>query len=187
MFPLANLRKSTEVRELAKHFHLPTAEREESMGVCFIGEKRGKFGEFVGKSTRIHVCWYERWLMARTVHIAAQYTTPESTPGHLVTPTGTILGSHTGLWHYTIGQRARIPGMKEKWFVAGKRVRSNEVIVVPGADHPALSCVSLRTIGEAFSWIGEVPQGLNTEGGVRARCQVRHRMRDVPVVVRQLG
>jgi tRNA U34 2-thiouridine synthase MnmA/TrmU len=50
LFPLANLTKSTEVRELAKKFRLPTAEREESMGVCFIGEKRGKFGEFVGRS-----------------------------------------------------------------------------------------------------------------------------------------
>ncbi|KAG7580008.1 hypothetical protein FFLO_00216 [Filobasidium floriforme] len=164
LFPLANLTKSTEVRELAKKFRLPTAEREESMGVCFIGEKRGKFGEFVG-----------------------QYTTPEPTPGHLITPTGTILGQHAGLWHYTIGQRARIPGMKEKWFVASKRVGTNEVVVVPGADHQALCCRALRTSAKEFSWIAGVPpDGLDEEGGVRARCQVRHRMRDVPAVVRRM-
>jgi tRNA U34 2-thiouridine synthase MnmA/TrmU len=49
LFPLANLQKSTDVRVLAKAFDLPTAEREESMGVCFIGERRGTFGSFVCK------------------------------------------------------------------------------------------------------------------------------------------
>lgn len=117
-----------------------------------------------------------------------QYTTPEPTPGHLITPFGTILGQHAGLWHYTIGQRARIPGMKEKWFVASKRVGTNEVVVVPGADHPALCCRALKTSAKEFSWIAGVrPEGVDKEGGVRARCQVRHRMRDVPVVVRRLG
>ena len=63
----------------------------------------------------------------------AQYTTPDDRQGHLVTSTGTILGTHQGLWHYTIGQRARLPGMKEKWFVASKDVERNRVVVVPGA------------------------------------------------------
>lgn len=47
LFPLANLKK-TQVRELAKKYDLPTASRQESMGVCFIGE-RGRFGDFVCK------------------------------------------------------------------------------------------------------------------------------------------
>lgn len=45
LFPLAGLKK-TEVRELAKKYGLPTASRQESMGVCFIGE-RGRFGDFI--------------------------------------------------------------------------------------------------------------------------------------------
>lgn len=161
------------------------------MGVCFIGEKRGKFGEFVGESPP------PRGPKSRGIDMVpadyptpafvAQYTTPESTPGHLVTPTGTILGSHSGLWHYTIGQRARIPGMKEKWFVASKRPETNSIVVVPGADHPALSCVSLKTDHGGFSWVGEVPEELLDEEGLRARCQVRHRMKDVAVIVRRIG
>jgi tRNA U34 2-thiouridine synthase MnmA/TrmU len=78
--------------------------------------------------------------------------------------------------------------MMEKWFVASKRVESNEVVVVPGADHPALCCRALKTSTKEFSWIaGVLPEGVDTEEGMRARCQVRHRMRDVPVVVRRLG
>lgn len=47
VFSLADIPKP-KVRDLARAFKLPTAEREESMGVCFIGE-RGKFGDFVCK------------------------------------------------------------------------------------------------------------------------------------------
>lgn len=50
LFPLAGLKK-TEVRELAKKYGLPTASRQESMGVCFIGE-RGRFGDFICTSSR---------------------------------------------------------------------------------------------------------------------------------------
>jgi tRNA U34 2-thiouridine synthase MnmA/TrmU len=50
LFPLENLRKKDEVREIARAFKLGVAEREESMGVCFVGEKRGKFGNFVCES-----------------------------------------------------------------------------------------------------------------------------------------
>jgi hypothetical protein len=161
------------------------------MGVCFIGEKRGKFGEFVGRSLFSVQCGAKCWVELTpplSSDRTGQYTTPEPTPGHLITPTGTILGLHAGLWHYTIGQRARIPGMKEKWFVASKRVGTNEVVVVPGADHPALCCRALRTSAKEFSWIAGVPpEGVDEERGVRARCQVRHRMRDVPVFVRRIG
>ncbi len=54
IFPLADLAK-TRVRELAREYGLPTAEREESMGVCFIGE-RGRFGDFVGASADAAAC-----------------------------------------------------------------------------------------------------------------------------------
>ena len=45
LFPLQNLTKP-QVRELAKKHHLPTAERAESMGLCFVGEK-GQFDQFL--------------------------------------------------------------------------------------------------------------------------------------------
>ena len=48
MFPLYDIPKK-DVRRLAQHYSLPTAERAESMGVCFIGE-RGRFGDFISTS-----------------------------------------------------------------------------------------------------------------------------------------
>jgi tRNA U34 2-thiouridine synthase MnmA/TrmU len=77
------------------------------MGICFVGEKR-RFADFV-----------------------AQYVPPR--PGTIVSCTGEQLGTHDGLCTYTIGQGARLPGMKEKWFVARKDVASNEMVVVPGS------------------------------------------------------
>lgn len=45
LFPIAHLKKS-EVREHALKWGLPTATREESMGICFVGEKR-RFHDFI--------------------------------------------------------------------------------------------------------------------------------------------
>ncbi|GFZ51238.1 hypothetical protein JCM24511_08996 [Saitozyma sp. JCM 24511] len=155
VFPLANLTKPW-VRRLATHFGLPTADREESMGVCFIGE-RGNFGDFV-----------------------SQYTSPPSTPGHIVDPSGKRLAEHDGLWHYTIGQRARVAGMDGRWFVAKKGVGESkqDILVVPGADHPALQCMRVYT--EPFHWIADkVPKGFVAGGSKKAQVQVRHRMKPV--------
>lgn len=78
LFPLGKYTK-TEVRALAEKFDLPTAQKEESMGICFIGEVPMK--DFLQQ------------------HIA-----PE--PGNIILQeTGEIIGIHDGLAFYTIGQR----------------------------------------------------------------------------------
>ena len=47
--------------------------------------------------------------------------------------TGTIVGTHGGLWTYTIGQGARLPGLKERHFVAAKSRAENAIYVVNGS------------------------------------------------------
>ncbi|KAI5449349.1 hypothetical protein NCC49_004754 [Naganishia albida] len=160
LFPLAGLKK-TEVRELAKKYGLPTASRQESMGVCFIGE-RGRFGDFI-----------------------SQYTVAPAKRGNIVTPEGVVVGQHEGLWHFTIGQKAKLGGMDQKYFVARKDAEKNEVLVVPGSNHPALQCVSLRATTFDWIWPDHPPtELLEREEGMTAMCQVRHRMKAVPVTVR---
>jgi hypothetical protein len=55
-------------------------------------------------------------------------------PGAIVDATsGKMLGTHKGLWTYTVGQNARISGCAEKMFVSGKDVSQNEIHVVNGS------------------------------------------------------
>lgn len=63
---------------------------------------------------------------------SAQYIPAK--PGPIVDlTTDRVLGTHNGIWSYTIGQGARIPGMPQKMFVARKDAARNEIYVVPGS------------------------------------------------------
>ncbi|WVQ63448.1 tRNA (5-methylaminomethyl-2-thiouridylate)-methyltransferase [Kwoniella botswanensis] len=156
ILPLGKLTKST-VRQLANYWNLPNANKEESMGVCFIGE-RGKFGDFI-----------------------SQYTSPPTTQGHIVSLSGEVLGEHKGLWYYTIGQRAKIANQLKPLFVAKKGVGkdNNDILVVPGKDHPMLKCTSLTT--DKFHWIhGSCPTEM-IGNDVERKINVQDRYRISPV------
>ena len=123
LFPLSQLTKN-QVRNLATEWQLPTASRDESMGLCFVGERK-KFGEFICKFC---LCC----LLSRAQTPSAQYIVPK--PGPIVDiTTGKRAGAHQGLWSYTIGQGAKISGMPQRMFVAGKDPKTNTIFVVPGA------------------------------------------------------
>lgn len=77
LFPIGDLKKS-EVRQIAQKFHLPTAKKKDSQGICFIGAIN--VGQFLRHE------------------IAAK-------PGRVIGPTGQIVGRHDGVVYYTIGQR----------------------------------------------------------------------------------
>ena len=116
LFPLANLTKP-EVRAIALEQGFDNAKKKDSTGICFIGER--KFKDFL-----------QRYLPAQ--------------PGQIVNENGKVLGEHSGLMYYTIGQRQGIGigGQKNSseaaWYVAAKNLQNNELIVVQGQDHPLL-------------------------------------------------
>ncbi len=120
LFPLAKITKK-EVRAIAEREGLPTFAKKDSTGICFIGER--PFREFL-----------ERYL--------------PRTPGAMRTPEGRVVGEHQGIAYCTIGQRnglgiggqagGPVGGQSDPWFVAGKDVAKNELIVVQGHDHPLL-------------------------------------------------
>lgn len=103
MFPVGGYTKP-EVRKLAEKFGLPTAKKEESMGICFVGEVPMK--EFL-----------ERKIRRRK--------------GRIILSTGEVVGRHDGLPFYTIGQRH--VGVKtnenKPLFVVDKRLKTNELVV----------------------------------------------------------
>ena len=153
LFPLGGMEK-TEVRRLARDFRLPTAAKKDSTGICFIGER--PFREFLQKYLPTH-------------------------NGNIVTPDGKTVGEHIGLTFYTIGQRKGlgIGGAGEPWFVAGKNIARNELIVVQGHDDPLLYSGSLKM--NQLSWT------LPTKPATgRYTCKTRYRMADAPCELRYL-
>lgn len=130
LLPIGRYRK-TEIRNLAKKFHLPVAEKPDSQGICFIGKVN--FSKFLGDKIK-------------------------SKPGNIVTPEGNIIGRHQGLHNYTIGQRQKIAvADKHPWYVAQKNPKTNELIVAPGENHPLMK--SKIIILDDLHWISsQAPQ-----------------------------
>lgn len=145
VFPLGHLEKP-QVRSLATEFGLPTAAKKDSTGICFIGER--PFREFLQK-----------------------YLPTDN--GKMVTPEGRTVGEHLGLMFYTIGQRKGlgIGGAGEPWFVAGKNLAANELVVVQGHDHPLLYTDTLSMSDLSFTLAERPKPG-------RYSCKTRYRMAD---------
>lgn len=109
LMPLADISK-TEVRKIAKKLGLVTAEKKDSTGICFIGERH--FTKFL-----------QNYIPAQKGKIVA-------------IKTNQIVGEHEGCFYYTIGQRKglNLGGMKEPHYVCGHDVKKNIVYVAPASD-----------------------------------------------------
>ena len=97
------------------------------MGICFVGERK-KFAGFLGSF--LNKCVSTGGLIPQ-YHSIGGYI--PSSPGPILDlTTKKRIGTHQGLWTYTIGQGAKIAGLPTKMFVARKDLASNTVFVVPG-------------------------------------------------------
>ena len=150
MFPLGEMHKR-DVRALARREGLSNWDKKDSTGICFIGER--PFRDFL-----------------------ARYL--PHTPGAMVTPVGRTVGTHQGLAYYTLGQRQglRIGGTREgdarAWYVAGKDLARNRLVVVQGDEHPLLR---RRTVDAGdVHWIGGAAPLLPA----RLAAKTRYRMAD---------
>ena len=104
IFPLGKLEK-TQVRELARKYQLPVAEKHDSQDLCFVGN--AGYRDFLKR------------------HSAASFS-----PGDIRTREGRLVGKHEGLVNYTIGQRKGLgAGNAEPVYVIEKNVSNNEVII----------------------------------------------------------
>ncbi|OGD24862.1 tRNA 2-thiouridine(34) synthase MnmA [Candidatus Azambacteria bacterium RIFCSPHIGHO2_01_FULL_40_24] len=113
LFPVGDYTKP-RIRALAKKYKLPTAEKPDSQGVCFVGEidVAGFLKKKIGKN-----------------------------PGPIKDLNGKIIGAHDGAVFYTIGQRRGIgikgslPGEQGKiYYVAAKDLKTNTIFVAEGKD-----------------------------------------------------
>jgi tRNA-specific 2-thiouridylase len=152
LFPVGHLLK-TEVRRIADEHGFPNHDKKDSTGICFIGER--PFRQFLS-----------RYLPAR--------------PGEIQDENGHVLGRHAGLMYYTIGQRQGlgIGGHSDRpevpWYVAGKDLDRNVLLVVQGHDHPRL--MSNGLVADDWHWIGGSSPTLPLEcmGRIRHRQPLQH-------------
>ena len=158
VFPLENIDKP-KVREIAKKLDLSTAEKKDSTGICFIGERN--FKNFL-----------KDFLPAK--------------PGKICDLDGKVIGEHDGLMYYTLGQRRglNIGGMKggngQRWFVIRKDLENNILYVSQGEDDELFSD-ALKASG--FNWIPEKP----TESEFDCFAKFRYRQPDQKVHVKILS
>ncbi|WP_439101476.1 tRNA 2-thiouridine(34) synthase MnmA [Congregibacter sp.] len=150
LFPLGDIEKP-EVRARAEQAGLRTHDKKDSTGICFIGERR--FKDFL-----------QQYLPAQ--------------PGVIKTLDGDSIGEHSGLMYHTIGQRQGlgIGGLAKHseapWYVAGKDLANNVLLVVQGNNHTALFSQELWT--DELFWIAGQPPPFP----LRCAAKVRYRQAD---------
>ncbi len=178
MFPIGHLEKP-EVREIAREANLPSAERKDSQGICFVGKvdlptflqqqlepKTGNVIEiptdFISKKKNVEkteenfhkLCSafpYKPW-------------------------NGAVIGEHRGAHYYTVGQRKglNIGGHHDPLFVLGTDINRNILYVGEGTEHPGLYRPGLFIPKDEIHWIRT---DLAMETGENRRYDLRIRYR----------
>ncbi|WP_338401479.1 tRNA 2-thiouridine(34) synthase MnmA [Neptunicella marina] len=155
LFPIGHLEKP-KVREIAEQQGLITHDKKDSTGICFIGER--KFKDFLSK------------------FLPAQ-------PGDIETTDGEVVGRHDGLMYHTLGQRKglHIGGLSDHgeapWYVVGKDMQRNVLVVGQGADHPALFSNGL--LANQLHWVNRE----SITEPMRCAVKTRYRQQDIPCLL----
>ncbi len=156
LFPIGVYEKK-EVRLLAKKFGLPTSQKKDSQGLCFIGKVEMK--DFL-----------------------KHYI--DEKPGDVIDKKGTVIGRHEGSWFYTIGQRHGFNITKKSthelpYYVVGKDVQANTITVAHQQIEEGFAKKEI-TLKEC-NW-NEVPQK-----GKRLRAKTRYRQAPQVCSILSLG
>lgn len=157
LFPLGDITK-TEVRKIAHELDLTIADKKDSTGVCFIGERN--FKQFLNN-----------YLPAKKGDIVDAKS-------------NMIVGHHDGVLYYTLGQRKGlgIGGIKgidpKSWFVVAKDVKKNILYVAQGDENEYL--MSDRALISNINWINE-PKPYSF---MKVGCKFRYRQQDNAVKIR---
>lgn len=158
MFPVGELEKP-EVRRIAEEQGFVTANKKDSTGICFIGER--KFKDFLEQ------------------YIPAQ-------PGNIEDDQGQVIGRHSGLMYHTLGQRKGIgigglaEASEQPWYVVAKDLERNVLIVGQGHDHPLM--LSNGLIASQLHWV----EPKNISDKFRCTAKSRYRQQDFDCLVERI-
>jgi tRNA-specific 2-thiouridylase len=162
LFPIGNMTKP-EVRAIAEKLGLPTAQRKDSQGICFVGKvhlptflqqkleaKKGNIVEIINPDLYNKI---EDGLPVGDTDDTV--LTQLSAPAEYIPESGQLIGVHNGAHFFTIGQRKgmNVGGHKEALFVIGTDVVKNIVYTGEGHDHPGLNRKGLFVRKDETHWI----------------------------------
>lgn len=178
LFPIGDLLKP-EVREIARQQNLPTAERKDSQGICFVGKVdlptflQQQLEPKTGNTIEIDAEFMEK---KKQVEVAEKNFRKLCFPFPFKPWNGKIIGEHQGAHFYTIGQRKglNIGGHKEPLFVIGTDVQRNIIYVGEGQNHPGLYRKGLFIASSEMHWIRT---DLNMQPGENREYEIRIRYR----------
>ena len=157
MFPIGHLEKP-EVREIARQAELPSAERKDSQGICFVGKVdlptflQQQLEPKTGNVIEIPAAFIEKKKITEKTEENFRKLCSEFPfkPWN-----GKVIGEHRGAHYYTVGQRKglNIGGHLDPLFVIGTDVNRNILYVGEGTEHPGLYRPGLFIRKEETHWI----------------------------------
>jgi tRNA-uridine 2-sulfurtransferase len=178
MFPVGELLKP-EVRKIARDQNLPTAERKDSQGICFVGKVdlptflQQQLIPKTGNIIEVPAAFMEK---KKNVAITEENYRKLCFPFPFKPWNGEVIGEHQGAHFYTIGQRKglNIGGHKEPLFVIGTDVQRNIIYVGEGQNHPGLFRRGLFVAAPEMHWIRT---DLKMQPGEKREFDIRIRYR----------
>ena len=153
LFPIGELEKP-DLRKIAKEAGLPTADKKDSQGLCFIGKVR--LPDFLQQQLKVKVGSIVEIPSDHDIYKADRISNSERASSYTYSPNmGEIVGEHQGAHFYTIGQRKglNVGGKPEPLFVIGTCVETNTIYVGCGENHPGLHRDAILIKTEEIHWI----------------------------------
>jgi tRNA-uridine 2-sulfurtransferase len=158
LFPLGDMTKP-EVRELARKHGLASAEKPDSQEICFV--PGGDYKRFID------------------AYLAEQGECLPDTAGELVTTSGEVLGEHTGIHNFTVGQRKGLGVATGSPLYVIQISGANKQVVVGGNEH--LYSRTLRTRRVNLISNDDLREPM------RVAVKIRHRHEPAPAVIERVG
>jgi tRNA-specific 2-thiouridylase len=174
LFPIGDLLKR-EVRELAREAQLPSAEKKDSQGICFVGKVdlplflQQKLEPKEGDVVEIFREHYNSLPELKSLEEISR-------PLCYIPSQGKVIGCHQGAHYYTVGQRKglNIGGHKEPLFIISIDINTNTIYVGEGQSHPGLYRRALKILYAEVHWIRP---DLTLKSGDELECNIRIRYR----------
>ena len=158
LFPLGDLRKP-DVRELARKHGLALAEKPDSQEICFV--PGGDYKRFID------------------AYLAEQGESLPDTAGELVKTGGEVLGEHTGIHNFTVGQRKGLGVATGSPLYVIQIRGANRQVVVGGDEH--LYSRTLRARRVNLISVDDLREPM------RVAVKIRHRHEPAPAVIERAG